>query len=69
MLPEENDDAISAFLGRSPNLEAIGVIQVLDEVGLPGLREAVRPAQHGLQMSPRLTGTDGFYAAALRRVS
>jgi 16S rRNA (cytosine967-C5)-methyltransferase len=35
--------------------------------GLDGLSAAVRFTTHGLQMTPRLTGTDGFYVSVLQR--
>ena len=67
VLPEENDDAISAFVERAEGFEVRSSERVLDAAGLPHLAPVVRPTQHGLQMTPRLTGTDGFYVAVLRK--
>ncbi len=36
---------------------------------MPSLAAAVRPTRRGLMLTPRLTGTDGFYIAALRRTA
>jgi 16S rRNA (cytosine967-C5)-methyltransferase len=64
VLPEENDGAIAAALGRHPNLEATPheTARRLSAA----LAGAVRETVHGLQMTPLRTGTDGFYVAALR---
>jgi 16S rRNA (cytosine967-C5)-methyltransferase len=67
VLPEENDDAISAFVERAEGFEVTSSEKVLAAAGLPHLAPVVRPRQHGLQMTPRLTGTDGFYVAVLRK--
>ena len=68
VLPEENDDQVSALLGRHPGLQPVRATALLEEAGLGVLREGVRFTGHGLQMTPLLTGTDGFYVSALRRV-
>ncbi|KQP40657.1 MFS transporter [Methylobacterium sp. Leaf104] len=67
LLPEENDAAIAGFLGRrSEDLTAVSASQVLAAYA-PDLGPAIRLTQHGLQMSPARTGTDGFYVATLQR--
>ncbi|WP_455977657.1 RsmB/NOP family class I SAM-dependent RNA methyltransferase [Methylorubrum populi] len=62
LLPEENDAAVDGLLRRSQ-----GAIQaVATDLGpVPGLAEKVRRTSRGIQMSPALTGTDGFYVATL----
>ena len=57
LLPEENDDAVTGLLGRRADLAAAPL----------GLAAPVRRTSHGVQMSPALTGTDGFYVAVLAR--
>ena len=65
VLPEENDDAVSGLLSRAtaacravPGGRGAGA-------GRPGEARRRRCAsrEHGLQMTPLRTGTDGFYVA------
>ncbi|CAN7441937.1 RsmB/NOP family class I SAM-dependent RNA methyltransferase [Bosea sp. LjRoot237] len=67
MLPEENDVAVDAFLARHAGFALVATRSLLDtgevDFGLLS-RFATR---FGLQLSPRRTGTDGFYLAALAR--
>ncbi|WP_147081371.1 RsmB/NOP family class I SAM-dependent RNA methyltransferase [Methylobacterium haplocladii] len=67
LLPEENDEAVTGLLKRQRG--RFGVIEtakVLAEAA-PALTPFVRLTRHGLQMSPALTGTDGFYVATIER--
>jgi 16S rRNA (cytosine967-C5)-methyltransferase len=66
VLPEENDDAVAGLLERQGGLQPIRLTELLDGAGLSELGEAVGHMQYGLQMTPRLTVTDGFYVAGLR---
>jgi len=67
MLPEENDEAIRAFLGRHPGFASVAPVDVL-KGGETDLSLLARFAtEYGLQLSPRRTGTDGFYLACLTR--
>ena len=66
VLPEENDEAVEAFLRRGPGRTVLSPDDVLATSGLTGLRDRVRITRHGLQMSPLRTGTDGFYISLLR---
>ncbi|GJD74858.1 Ribosomal RNA small subunit methyltransferase B [Methylobacterium goesingense] len=67
LLPEENDAAVAGLLARRP--DDFAVIPAADIVAAyaPGIAPSVRFTRHGLQMSPALTGTDGFYVATLAR--
>lgn len=65
VLPEENDGAIQAALERHPGLAPTPLADS-DRRLSPGFADAVRTTALGLQMTPRLTGTDGFYVAALQ---
>ncbi len=66
LLPEENDEAVAAFLDRHD--EFLPEPELEHSPELPtGLSDAVRPGSLGIQMSPRRTGTDGFYVSILRQ--
>jgi 16S rRNA (cytosine967-C5)-methyltransferase len=69
VLPEENDEAVADFLERQGGLQVIPASDMLAVVGLDHLATVVRMTDHGLQMMPRLTGTDGFYVSSLRRLA
>ncbi len=62
LLAEENDDVVTAFLRRNegwvvqPSAEILGASRA-DEIGSSGV----------LRLYPHIHGTDGFYAAVLRR--
>ncbi|MGD9981645.1 MAG: RsmB/NOP family class I SAM-dependent RNA methyltransferase [Hyphomonadaceae bacterium] len=58
VLPEENEDAVAAFLGAYAEFVPVG----LELAGLPAHERAI-----GVQMTPRVTGCDGFYVAVLQR--
>jgi 16S rRNA (cytosine967-C5)-methyltransferase len=68
VLPEENQHQVARFLAANPGFA------VLDpEAGwraaLPEAPVAAHVAPEGLTLTPRLTGTDGFFIARLGRVS
>jgi 16S rRNA (cytosine967-C5)-methyltransferase len=67
VLPQENDEAVADFLPRHEGFAATPALDVLGRTELNRLAHAVRLTMSGLQMTPRLTGTDGFYVAELRR--
>ncbi len=67
VLPEENDAAIEAFLARNPGFTIQPRAEILaSEHGDFSLLGRFATSQ-GLQLSPRRTGTDGFYLACVRR--
>ena len=71
VLEEENGAQVRAFLERNPAfaIEAPGAVtQVLGERALV-FSKAVRLSGEGILMTPRLTGTDGFFVCLLRRGS
>ena len=68
LLPRENDGALDAFLSRHAGF-AVAPAREIVARALPGLAEAVRFTRHGLQMSPALTATDGFYVATIERAA
>ena len=67
VLPEENDDAVERALQVHPELRVDS--SLLAPELATHLEVCTRPAAHGLQLMPRLTQTDAFYIAALRRAS
>jgi len=67
ILPEENDEALSAFMERHGGFKPVSADKALETAQLGHLKSVVRPTAHGLQLTPRKTGTDGFYAAVLTR--
>lgn len=69
LLPEENDAAVTDLLARrSDDFAVVSTSEILAEHA-PYLGSVVRLTQHGLQMSPARTGTDGFYVATLERLA
>lgn len=67
VLPEENDEAIRAFLGKHAGFSAVAPIDVLKGAESDFSLLARFGTAYGLQLSPRRTGTDGFYLACLTR--
>ncbi|HEV2559162.1 MAG TPA: RsmB/NOP family class I SAM-dependent RNA methyltransferase [Microvirga sp.] len=67
VLPEEGDDAVRGLLERQGGLSVVPAAEVLSGAGLSHLADATRTTEHGLQMTPLRTGTDGFYVAVLRK--
>lgn len=65
ILPDENDDAIAAFVEGHAGFGAVQASEALASAGLSALKEVVRPTTYGLQLTPLKTGTDGFYVAVL----
>jgi 16S rRNA (cytosine967-C5)-methyltransferase len=69
VLEEENGAQVRAFLGRNPSFviePPNAVTQVLGERAFV-FSKAARLSGEGILMTPRLTGTDGFFIANLRR--
>ncbi|MCB8820979.1 RsmB/NOP family class I SAM-dependent RNA methyltransferase [Microvirga rosea] len=65
ILPEENDEALAAFLAEARNIQPLPQDQILERAGMTSLKEFLRPTRIGWQMTPLRTGTDGFYVAVL----
>ena len=65
VLPEENDEAIGGVLEKHPHLQ-LDPTQLAQEIA-GELRSATKPTSSGLQLTPRLTGTDAFYVATLKQ--
>ena len=71
VLEEENGDQVRAFISRHPEFSIrppTGVVEALGE-GAFMFAKAARLSAEGILMTPRTTGTDGFYVAVIRRQS
>ena len=68
ILRAENEDRIAAFLERHDDCLPIDANAQARSAGLPALAEHRSLLGPGFRLSPRATGTDGFYIAALARV-
>ncbi len=69
LLPEENDDAVEAFLARHTGFDVIEPGAVAEKAGLGGLASFTSQKGHGLQLTAMRCGTDGFYVSLLRRTT
>ena len=68
VLREENEDRVAAVLAETPDLAPVDAAHLVKGAGLPQLAGQASRLGPGLRLSPRATGTDGFYIAALARV-
>jgi 16S rRNA (cytosine967-C5)-methyltransferase len=66
LFPEENDGALADFLDRHPGFAAMSPRELAAK-GPQGFAERVRYTERGIQMTPLLTGTDGFFVSVLKR--
>ena len=69
ILPEENDDQIVAFLKAHPDFASLPPAELWQAAFGAEIHPDVETAQSGIALTPRLTGTDGFYFNALRRAA
>lgn len=67
VLPEENDEAIGAFLTDHPGFSNEPLVDVLARTESDLSLLARFATERGLQLSPLRTGTDGFYLSCMRR--
>lgn len=67
ILPEENDDQIAAFRTANPDFAPIPPQELWQAAFGAPLPEALETQGGGIALTPRLTGTDGFYIAVLKR--
>lgn len=69
VLPAENDAQIRAFVGREPAFKVVPPDEVAGALGdkAAGFLTAARRRPEGLLMTPRRTGTDGFFVSVLTR--
>src|SRR5271165_6888721 len=69
VLRPENEDRVAAFLERHADMLPVDAAAQARAAGLPSLAERASPFGPGLRLTPRATGTDGFYIATLARLS
>ena len=67
ILPEENDDQIATFIARHPGFVSVPPEELWRTAFGTALPLGIETSQAGVALTPRLTGTDGFYFNALRR--
>jgi 16S rRNA (cytosine967-C5)-methyltransferase len=65
VLRAENEDRIAEFMAHHDDLLPIDAGAQARAAGLPALAEHRSTFGPGFRLSPRATGTDGFYIAAL----
>jgi 16S rRNA (cytosine967-C5)-methyltransferase len=70
LLDEENGARVRAFTGRHPEFAVVPADTVARNLGAEATRflVAVKGSADGLLMTPRRTGTDGFFVSIIRRV-
>jgi 16S rRNA (cytosine967-C5)-methyltransferase len=67
VLKAENEDRIAEFMTRHDDLLPIDAGAQAKSAGLPALADHRSTLGPGFRLSPRATGTDGFYIATLTR--
>jgi 16S rRNA (cytosine967-C5)-methyltransferase len=69
VLPAENTDQVRAFVARHPEFAPAPPSQVVTALGnkADDFSVATLQSAEGLLMTPRRTGTDGFFVSVLRR--
>ncbi|HSI42186.1 MAG TPA: RsmB/NOP family class I SAM-dependent RNA methyltransferase [Xanthobacteraceae bacterium] len=69
LLDEENGAQVRAFLARHPDFSAVPPTEAVLALGGRGLdlARAALTGHEGLLMTPRRTGTDGFFVSILKR--
>jgi 16S rRNA (cytosine967-C5)-methyltransferase len=70
LLAAENNAQVRAFFARTPEFAAVPPAEFCAALGERGatLRAAALETVEGLLLTPRRTGTDGFFVSILRRV-
>jgi 16S rRNA (cytosine967-C5)-methyltransferase len=68
VLRAENEDRVAAFLSAHDDFLPVDAATQARSAGLAALAERASPFGAGFRLSPRATGTDGFYVATLVRL-
>ncbi len=68
LLRDENEDRVAAFLAQHPAFLPRDAAHMARRAGAPALAERASRFWPGIRLSPRTTGTDGFYVASLARI-
>ncbi|OYY88920.1 MAG: hypothetical protein B7Y61_00705 [Rhizobiales bacterium 35-66-30] len=69
LLDVENGAQIRALLEKHPDFSVVPPVEAVLALGAPGLalRTAALESPEGLLLTPRRTGTDGFFVSVLKR--
>ena len=67
LLKAENEDRVAAFLEAHGDFLPLDAAHMARRANLPDLARFASPHGAGLRLTPRTSGTDGFYIAALLR--
>jgi len=69
VLDEENGAQVRGFLARHPDYAVVPPLEVIEALGgkAADFAKAARLSGQGVLMTPRTTGTDGFFVSVLRR--
>jgi 16S rRNA (cytosine967-C5)-methyltransferase len=69
VLPPENSEQVRAFVGRHPDFAVVSPSQTVTALGdrAEEFAAATLQSPEGLLMTPRRTGTDGFFVSILKR--
>ena len=67
ILPEENDDQIVGLRAEHPDLVSVSPTELWSAAFNTALPAGVETGAGGIALTPRLTGTDGFYVHIIRR--
>lgn len=68
VLPQENGEQIRAFVARHPGYAVLPAAEIAAPLGAQAaaLTAATWPSPEGLLMTPRRTGTDGFFVSVMK---
>jgi len=71
VLPQENREQVRGFLARQPGFAVVPPEQVMSVLWdrAEDFAGAVYQSSEGLLMTPRRTGTDGFFVSVMKRIS
>ena len=67
ILPQENDEQIDAFLADNPDFKVIDWQKQWEANLETDMPETATNSRHGLTLTPRQHGTDGFYICVMER--
>ncbi len=69
VLPQENNEQITRFMVRNPGFSVIPSLQTISVLWdkADDFAAATRQSAEGLLMTPRRTGTDGFFVSIMKR--
>ena len=69
ILPQENDDQVRALLATNANLAVIPASEAWQAAFGSTIPAGIATELGGVVLTPRRTGTDGFYCIVLRRTA